>query len=623
LLLLAFLGAAPGPAREVEVPLRLDHEILRRTLVAQLYTGVGERAVLWDDGAGCGSLVLREPRIESAGERLRLLTAGEARVGTPVASVCLFSARWEGLVEARLRPEAVDGRALGFGLVDTALYDREGREGLITGRIWKLVAARLRPSLEAVRLDLEAPVRELRELLPLVLEGDDGMGVARLLASLRVGTAAVSETGVTVPLVFTAPVRAAATPVPEPPLTAEELGRFQRALEEWDAFLTFIVKEVGRDAQSRELGRALRDVLIEARVEIVEALVGPAAGTRDPVPALFLRTWDRLAPVLRRRAPALPAGTALHYLSFVAAGDALAALERMGPESGLDLSSAGLRRLARILAPLATEDPLVFAPELDPELRAALGFGPAPPAPDLSGMPAGEEGNAPEGREAGGDRADGGRAGWRRFLGSGSAYAADGAAAAAGGLERWLPPAADGIETYLRVIAHVLEKAGRWALADATLEPEDRELYRHLLLATAWQESCWRQFTRRGDGITYLRSRAGAVGLMQVNERVWRGLYDLDGLRWDIRYNGRAGAEILRRYLEDHALASATGARVRAGHVARIAYAVYNGGPGVLARLGDLARRPPARRVDQLFWRKFEAVRGGREMEVARCIVGG
>ena len=70
------------------------------------------------------------------------------------------------------------------------------------------------------------------------------------------------------------------------------------------------------------------------------------------------------------------------------------------------------------------------------------------------------------------------------------------------------------------------------------------DTYRRLVPATAWQESCWRQFIRRGGKLVAIRSRVGSVGIMQVNERVWRGVYDRKGLVGDIAYNTRAGAEI-------------------------------------------------------------------------------
>ena len=75
-------------------------------------------------------------------------------------------------------------------------------------------------------------------------------------------------------------------------------------------------------------------------------------------------------------------------------------------------------------------------------------------------------------------------------------------------------------------------------------------MFPKVVLATAWQESCMRQFLIKKKKIVYLRSSNGSsVGVMQINERVWREIYDIDRLRWNIRYNARAGCEILDLYV--------------------------------------------------------------------------
>src|SRR5438552_16729722 len=75
-------AATPSAARQVDVPVRLDHELIRQALLDQLYTAPDGTAVPWDTGTGCGYLKLREPGVSSAGNRLRVVTRGEARVGT-------------------------------------------------------------------------------------------------------------------------------------------------------------------------------------------------------------------------------------------------------------------------------------------------------------------------------------------------------------------------------------------------------------------------------------------------------------------------------------------------------------------------------------------------------------
>ena len=103
------------------------------------------------------------------------------------------------------------------------------------------------------------------------------------------------------------------------------------------------------------------------------------------MPALFLQTWDRLAPVLRELQTDLPGETAIRYLSFIAAADALQGIQTLGPDAGLDMSADGLRRMARLIAPVDAEDPLTRNLEVDPELRSLMGFGAAIEPPQQGG----------------------------------------------------------------------------------------------------------------------------------------------------------------------------------------------------------------------------------------------
>jgi hypothetical protein len=108
---------------------------------------------------------------------------------------------------------------------------------------------------------------------------------------------------------------------------------------------------------------------------------------------------------------------------------------------------------------------------------------------------------------------------------------------------------------------------------------------------------------------------------MQVNEKVWRGFYDLQKLRWDINYNSRAGSEILLDYLVKYAIKR--GEHKQPGgtaNLARASYSAYNGGPGQVARYRS-AKVPPAwKEVDKLFWDKYRQVDAGKALNVARCL---
>jgi hypothetical protein len=181
-------------------------------------------------------------------------------------------------------------------------------------------------------------------------------------------------------------------------------------------------------------------------------------------------------------------------------------------------------------------------------------------------------------------------------------------------------PTRDEVPEYLPLVREVIVTTSEVTLASKGLNPQFHSIFRWMMLATAWQESCWRQFIRDGDQIKPITSAAGAVGLMQVHQRVWRGFYDLAGLRNDIAYNARAGSEILIHYLRDYAVAK--GEHIKTGNVdnlARATYAVYNGGPGHLSRYRKSSTKKDLRQIDQSFWSKYQRVKGGGEMAVVEC----
>src|SRR5207249_3077997 len=159
-------------------------------------------------------------------------------------------------------------------------------------------------------------------------------------------------------------------PPPEPPLAPMEMARWQQLLESWDGFLVFVVKDLGAAAADPGLRDELLDLLLASRHGLLDALAGgPVAGV-DPVRQLFLDAWDGLRDVVRQSvAHGGPQDRLLRYASFVAAGDALAALDAAAPSLGLEISGDGLRRLARVLDPTYVGDPLAYTEAPDPVLR--------------------------------------------------------------------------------------------------------------------------------------------------------------------------------------------------------------------------------------------------------------
>jgi septal ring-binding cell division protein DamX len=488
-------------------------------------------------------------------------------------------------------------RDVTFPVSDSNLYAADGQVDSAAAKLWNGIKHQVQPELARVRIELDTPLRALEETLPLLLPRQASDRAVALVTTAKLAAAQVTDSGLKVVLKFALPerLRASVATLPEPILDAPELARWEAAWQSWDAFLTHVIKQAASDTALTSLRLGLMTVLLEARYDLLAALTRSTQGQLDPVRVLFLRTWERLSPVLRELSQELPGEGAIRYLSFIAAIDALRAIDALGPEVGVEISADGLRRLARILAPHSSADPLDYRLGVDPELRQLFGFG-APLA---------------FGRQQGSHLND-----WIIPLVRAASAATEQPAAR---LHRWVPSKAE-IGSYLPLVHTLLEQAAGDVLRSDKLQERYHALYRKLVLATAWQESCWRQFVRKEGRIQTLRSGAGSVGIMQINVRVWRGFYDPKGLEADIAYNAAAGAEILAHYLLDYAIKK--GEHTETGqleNLARATYAVYNGGPSHLRRYRQSKTSKALREIDTAFWDKYQAIAQGDEFAVASC----
>jgi hypothetical protein len=595
--------AIASQAREVQVPLDLDHKLLRQALLSRIYTDPQHTARLWDDNSGCNYLVLSNPRIASLGQRLQILSEAEAKIGTVVGDHCILLLDWAGLIEVLQEPKLDSQHAtVYFQTVESNLYNAAGEKTLAEGKVWELVKSYAHPELAQVQVNLQSPLAELRHLFPLVLLLPENQ-IQTAMHSLHLSKVQTTAAGIRLILAFTLPDRSVVKlpSSPEPALSPEELQHWETAWRPWDAFLTFIIKHAAAASQSEALRLSLLEILLDTRYAIWDALsASPNQKTPDPVRVLFLQTWERLTPLLYRLSNDLPHDTALRYLSFITAGNTLKTIDQLGPETGLEISTTGLQRLARTIAPQAAQDPLFYSFKVDPTLRRAFSFSFPLPSPRESPNSAAN----PISRWF-----------WR------NAWATEGRVDSKliARLNRWAP-SADDIKAYLPLAHKLLDQTSRQVSSSHRLTPQLQSLYRSLLLATAWQESCWRQFIKQGNAIKPLKSGAGSVGLMQVNQHVWRGFYDVRSLTHDIGYNAKAGGEILMHYLINYALKKNEHKAIGNIHnLARATYAAYNGGPKHLSRYRNSDTPPALRQIDASFWNKYRTINQGNEFAVAQC----
>jgi hypothetical protein len=163
-------------------------------------------------------------------------------------------------------------------------------------------------------------------------------------------------------------------------------------------------------------------------------------------------------------------------------------------------------------------------------------------------------------------------------------------------------PAVEELPVYRATVDRLLTVAAERSLDPDALDERFDDLYYRLVKTTAWQESCWRQFVRRGSTITYLESSTGDVGLMQINARIWRGFFNTGKLRWNAAYNAGAGAEILQQLLVRYGTREARG---RLENAARATYSAYHGGPARYRRYRTATAASQGWAIDRAFWQKY------------------
>jgi len=288
-------------------------------------------------------------------------------------------------------------------------------------------------------------------------------------------------------------------------------------------------------------------------------------------------------------------------------------LDRMGPTLGIEISQQGLLRLAEMLT--GRDTTLPYSPQLDEKLRNLLQL---PPMDNKETNPSEQEPNidVPEQKAT-----DGPLSRMSDFLLSpASAAETDNYR----DILKWKVPEQD-IDGYLKKVREVLAGSSATLLERGELPEKYHSMFTNLIQAVAWQESCFRQFVVKNKKLTYLLSyNQTSVGLMQINERVWRGIYDRSRLRWDISYNALAGCEIVDLYLRKYALKhSVWRKKTDMDLLSRVVYAMYNGGPGQYEKFLARLRADKHYRSDQLFLEKLQLVWAAKWSYIKECLIGG
>ncbi len=622
-LLLAGLILFPAvgfATKTVLLPLKVRYELLEVLVRQSMFTEPGGAMVLEDPTDPCRSIRISGPRFSATDDRLRFEVRIDAAVGTRIGGSCLTPVQWSGYL-ALLQKPLLDPRnwRLSFQTEDVELYDDSHRLLKTGGVVGEAVKAQVLAGLDGMAVDLAPPVDELKAFLLPLFPRPVRQDTLRMLQSMRPGPLRVTPAAIEMDvLVDVTEVYEAEKDMASEPVSKQDLEGLIDNWQAWDAFLVSLLNSLPAAQLTDTDRRILLDALLDIRYSFIREL---DQGTleRGFVRRQFIETWNRIAPVFLAHLSGGATGTGAGYLAFFTASDALTILDRIGPTMGLEISRNGLVRMARYMR-LQNADNLTYDPAVDPQLRRVLGMGPL------------ADGAEPENSTCGTNpsgRLDTGTS--RNLLGAlllPAAWAGEKTRRPSmAEIRRWLVTP-DNVNSLVPKVRRLLEKAvaGTRRRSKATVLPSG--FFRRTVLATAWQESCYRQFVVKNRKLTYLQSyNRSSVGLMQINERVWRGIYDLHRLRWDISYNARAGCDILNLYLERYALRkygrSLSQRKVRQDFLSGLLYALYNGGPSELKKFPGRLRSGKLHRSDRLFREKLNWVRAAAWENIRRCLGGG
>lgn len=604
-LFLAVALPSAGRADMVEVPLLVETRFVAAAVEQALELDETGRGQIRSDACNrveLSDLVLATPDVE-----LLASVAVRAVTGVQAMGRCRGPSPWHGRMVVALQPAVeAGGRAVTFTPARAELVRPDGSPGLLSRPTRALAENLVLPRMGRARLDLGESLATIDGLLASSI----APGSRAFTEGARIHELAVVDAGLALSLglaVDMAPDVAAAV---EPPLVEAELAQWQRLEDELDGFLTTVISALAAPPASADLRLELLAVLLDARHAIAEAFSEEQNSDRhteddfdvDPVRRIFLESWDRLRPWLADLDGSDVTGleSDLRLAAFMAGGDALRALDALGPAFRLEISSAGLRRLARLL--LAEDTPERFTPlplDVDPAFRSLFNLdSPAPPGPQ--GLL------------------------WN-MLDALVPVAVAREVSPAEALRGVVPRLAT-LDDYLRLVARLLQQQTGAHLSGGSRFPARLEArVSPLVWATAWKESCWRQFIGSSQNPRVLTSPVGALGMMQINGRVWRGTYDLKRLAEEVDYNVAAGTKILEHYLVDYAIRR--GEHNLPGgddNLIRATYAAYNGGPSHLGRYRRDETPARLRAIDNEFWRHYQIMKAKQWPDVSSCFaVGG
>ncbi|VAX20385.1 hypothetical protein MNBD_NITROSPINAE02-1021 [hydrothermal vent metagenome] len=620
----ALLALALGVAwsKTVILPLTIEYSSLKSIIEEKIYTAHGNKKVVLNEGDGCRTIVISNPDVGYEKGFVRLDTKVEIFYGATIANRCIAPVRWEGYYEIAQEVKATKtGWTLKFNPVKSRIYDINHNKTTIPNALYSLVRKYVHSYVSEFTLNLGPPVNDVKKVISSFFPENLKQRGKRLVDSFRPGEIYIEPEALNIQIL--AEVDDTYDKVREiPPLTEKQKKLFSKTWEAWDSLLVLLISALSEDILSAAERQTLLDVLLESRYAFIEGTENNTI-ERDFVREQFVVVWKEIAPIFKKHLKSGKLSADLKYLAFFTASDALAVLDRIGPMLGIEVSRAGLLQLSKLIDRDSLH-PLLYSIGENVELKKTLGLEKDEAAPAETGDDMEMETIEPLSWMFSPFAVT---SAWakskktRKSKRSRKAKRLKRPKITMAKIRQWVVTRKN-FNSYLRRMIAELRIAQNRTLARGRLKEKYHPLYRKIILPTAWQESCFRQFKVRRGKIKYIRSyNRTSVGVMQIHERVWRGMYDIFYLRWDVQYNIKAGTEILELYLRRYALK-----RIKPDNplsdevIARTVYAMYNGGPKQFYRFLKRHRTGKYYKSDKLFWQKYKLVENGSWNRVQACI---
>ncbi len=610
-------------AKPLQFPLTIEMPLLRTLIVQQAYPYPGEKASLLKLSQDCNRIILSNPQVTEDRGYIRFQTKVQLKWGTPVLESCLVPFLWEGSVVLWQRPKISSQWQLSFETVNSTVLDQNGRPMKTVDLLWGLIKEHIHSYLNKISINLAPPVADMKTCLLPMFDRNHQRMAQHFFAGMRPDRPLVQPNGIRVNIlgeIELPPQNTASAPVPQ--LDRQGYSRVIELWQTWDDYLILQLKHFTDTPLTDDDRRILLNTMLTVRYEFTEAIEQERMSDKF-IKDQFLSTWNQLAPVFHNHLPNSSQTNILGYLAFFTANDALRILDRLGPAAGIEISEDGFRRLAHLIS----TDPFGHtqsSTEADQKLRKVFGLDPLFDSPLPTDkpiyIPAVEE-NDPSSLQ---EPFHWQHLGLTNFFTLAQALAQEPAPRSLEDIKSWTSELTPAPELLPRV-RDVLQAAAGSQQHKLKHSANTAGWFEKMILASAWQESCFRQFHVKNKAITYLLSyNRSSVGIMQVNEQIWHGVYNLKQLRWNITYNSQAGSEIMALYLRDYLQETKPAINISTSQDRRFLaawlYALYNGGPSQRKPFLTRYKTKKLFRSERLFLAKFDAVCGEEWSHCVHCL---